>query len=144
MSTKFSTIIENALYKFRDPDLALIFQEEADDVLLHYLKSSQVKFQKSCRFDLSNKDEILKEYKDDLGDEEIEILAIGVAYYWCSAQVLNGDLLKNSLSTSDWSQFSPANLLDKMTVLRDELRTELRNEIIDYSFNVNDISELKV
>ena len=144
MATPFSKIYERATFRFSDYDFFKFTEEDYESILEKYLKMAESDFVNTCLFDLKNKDEGNKEYIEDLDDESIEILALGIAYYWLSRKVINSDLLKNNISTKDYTFFSPANLLREMTVLRDDVKKEFKQKIIDYSYTHGNISDLKV
>ena len=91
-----------------------------------------------------DRDESLKQFNADLDDEVLEILALGVAYYWLSSKVLRVELLRNTMSTKDFTTFSNANLLREATALRDAVRDEFIGAINAYSYYDGSISKLKV
>lgn len=105
--------------------------------------SAQADFEKMCRIDLSQIDTDYKEYKVDLDNEVIEILALGIAYYWVSSKVLDSTNLSNSLSVKDYSFFSPANLLREMTEFRNSLYKEYRRKMTEYTYYAGNIASLK-
>ena len=129
MATPFSEIYERAVLKFSDYDFLKLSESEREYILEKYLMSAQADFEKMCRIDLSQIDTDYKEYKVDLDNEVIEILALGIAYYWVSSKVLDSTNLSNSLSVKDYSFFSPANLLREMTEFRNSLYKEYRRKL---------------
>lgn len=71
----------------------------------------------------------------ELDDEELWILAHGMVVTWNSAKVYSEKNLKNKLSTTDYKQFSPANLIDKLLAIRNQSLKEIRRLTVSYSFN---------
>lgn len=112
-------------------------------VLEKYLFSAKTEFQKVCKVDLSQYDRELQQFDVDLGDEEIEILSLGIAYYWLSARTLNSENLKNRLNSKDYYYYSPANLLKEVQTLRKTVRDEFYSRMRQYSYLDNTISTLK-
>lgn len=143
MATPFSEIYERAVLKFSDYDFLKLSESEREYILEKYLMSAQADFEKMCRIDLSQIDTDYKEYKVDLDNEVIEILALGIAYYWVSSKVLDSTNLSNSLSVKDYSFFSPANLLREMTEFRNSLYKEYRRKMIEYTYYAGNIASLK-
>lgn len=143
MATPFSEIYERAIFKFADRNLLKLTDDEKEAVLEKYLLSSQVRFSNICRIDLSDRDEGKKQYNNTLDEASIEILALGVAYYWLRARVLRVELMKNNLSTKDFTVFSNANLLKEVRSTRDMLYKEWLGLMNDYSFRNGDIANLK-
>ena len=73
----------------------------------------------------------------------MEILALGVAFYWLSYRALNSELLKNVLNSRDYYYYSPANLLKEVQTLRKTLRDEFNGRMRQYSYKNNTISTLR-
>lgn len=144
MSTPFTEIYSRALYRFKDYNFLSFDPDTTEDVLYHHLMSAQSDFEGTCRYDLSDRDELSKRYNQSLDNKSIEILSLGVAYYWLSSKTLDSDLLKNNLSTADYSQYSPAMILDKINTLRTDILREFERKIIKYSYSNGDIASWKV
>lgn len=143
MATPFSEIYERAILKFSDYEFLKLPESEREYILEKYLMGARADFEKMCRIDLSQIDAVRKEFKLDLDNEVIEILALGIAYQWVSSKVLDSSNLSNSLSLKDYSFFSPANLLREMTEFRNSIYKEYRRKMIEYSYYAGNISTLK-
>lgn len=143
MATPFSEIYSRAIFRFADCKFLEqdILTREA--ILEKYLFSAKTEFQKVCKVDLSQYDRELQQFDVDLGDEEIEILSLGIAYYWLSARTLNSENLKNRLNSKDYYYYSPANLLKEVQTLRKTVRDEFYSRMRQYSYLDNTISTLK-
>ncbi len=143
MATPFSEIYSRAIFRFADYKFLEqdILTREA--VLEKYLFSAKTEFQKVCKVDLSQYDRELQQFDVDLGDEEKEILSLGIAYYWLSARTLNSENLKNRLNSKDYYYYSPANLLKEVQTLRKTVRDEFYSRMRQYSYLDNTISTLK-
>lgn len=143
MATLFDDIYSRAISRFSDYDFLQISSSSRETILERYLYSAISDFERVCLFDLSNIDTVNKAFVDDLDNESIEILALGIDYYWFSAKVQNSELLRNSLSTKDYTFFSPANLLRELRNVRNDLKSELKHRITTYSYDHGDIAGLK-
>lgn len=143
MATPFSEIYERATLKFSDYDFLKLPESEREYILERYLMAARADFEKMCRIDLSQVDNVRKEFEADLDNEVVEILSIGIAYHWVSSKVLDSTNLRNSLSIKDYSFFSPANLLREMTEFRNSLYKEYRRRMIEYSYYAGNIASLK-
>lgn len=75
------------------------------------------------------------QFNQDLDSEEMWILAHGMVITWNSGKVYAEKKLKNALSNSDYSVYSPANLLDKLIAVREQSLKEIRKLVVSYSFN---------
>ena len=143
MATPYTDIYERAVFRFSDTSLLQLTDEDKENILEKYLYSACARFKNVCRVDLMDRDESLKQFNADLDDEVIEILALGVAYYWLSAKVMRVELLRNTMSTKDFTTFSNANLLREATALRDAVQSEFVGAINTYSYYDGTIANLK-
>ena len=144
MATPYSVIHARAIAKISDYDILKFDVSTREAMLYDYLLSAQVEFQRLCKVDLSDKDDILAQYNADLDEEIIEILATGEAYYWLCPKVLNTENLYNVLNTKDFSMYSPANLLKELQDLRDMFWKDFKRKMYEYTYRTADIAGLKV
>lgn len=143
MATPFADIYSRAIFRFADYKFLEQDIDTREAVLEQYLLSAKTEFQKACKVDLSHYDRELQQFDVDLGDEEIEILSLGIAYYWLSARTLNSENLKNRLNSKDYYYYSPANLLKEIQTLRKTVRDEFYSRMRQYSYLDNSIGTLK-
>lgn len=145
MSTKFSKIYERAVFKFSDYTFLNTTTEIKESVLKQYLISSAMDFQHCCpNFDLTKFDLELEEFEEDLSDEVVEVLSLGVAYHWYKAHTFNTKLLRNVIHKSDYTSYSPANLLTSMRNLMEMTYKEYIGKMREYSYRYGNIGDLKV
>lgn len=144
MATPYSKIHEVAIRKFSDYGLLDFQPSDRENILTGFLKSAVVDFQRLCQMDLSDRDDELAQFNQDLDDEIIEILATGEAYYWVKPFVSNNENFYNLMNAGDYSFFSPANLLSRLLDIHEKLEKEFRRKMILYSYRVADISGLSV
>lgn len=141
--TDFSEIYNRAIFRISNYDFLTIETSQRENILYNYLLSAQADFKYACPIDLTDADAEQGRYNNDLDDEMIEILALGVAYYWVSSKTLNSELLHNTLTSKDYITYSPANLLKEVQALRTSLRKEFNGKIKTYSFRNSGIDVLK-
>lgn len=143
MATPFTDIYARAIFRFADYEFLKQDIETREGVLEKYLISAKTEFQRVCKTDLGDYDLELKQFNQSLDDEVIEILSLGIAFYWLSYKALNSELLKNVLNSKDYYYYSPANLLKEVQTLRKTLRSEFNSKMRQHSYNENTISTLK-
>jgi len=141
MATEFDAVYNCFLGKVTDTDLSDMTQEEANSVLSDLLKYGVVIFSESCKKDLS----VVTStgWEDDLTDYEIEILAELMVEAWFKPRVNFNELLRNQLSTKDFTTFSPANLHKENRESYEAAHKRARSMINEYSYRYNNIGELK-
>ena len=141
MGTPYSVIFGRALFRLTDTKLAQLTEAEQQYILKQYMNSAIADFELKCQtYDLSKRDDVTGEFDEVLDNEVIEILATGISYYWLSAQIMNRELLRNKLSTKDYTYFSPANLMRELSSLRSKVRTEYKHLITHYTYNHGDLT----
>lgn len=143
MATPFTDIYARAIFRFADYDFLKQDIQTREDVLERYLISAKTDFYRICKVDLTDCDMEAKQFNEDLDDEIIEILSLGISFYWLSFKALNSELLKNVMNSKDYYYYSPANLLKEVQTLRETLRGEFNSRMRKYSFNNNTIDTLK-
>ncbi len=140
MATPYVDVIDRAQFRVTDYDVLKRSFQAQYDLMYKYMLSAVADFAPYCIVDLNDRNEEFSQFNQTLDDECMEILALGIAYYWMSSRTLNSELLYNRLSTKEYSYFSPANLLREVQVLRDSVQQEYRGAIIRYTYRHGDIA----
>ena len=141
MATDFSVVYGSFLSKVTDTDLSDMTEEDANSVMSDLLKQATVKFSESCKKDLS--DVTTTGFVSDLDDYEVDILSELMVEAWYKPHVNYTDLLRNKLSTKDFTTFSPANLQKENRESYELAHKRARSMINEYSFRMNNIGDLK-
>ena len=141
MATDFSVVYGSFLSKVTDADLSDMTEENANSVMSDLLKQATVKFSESCKKDLS--DVTTTGFVSDLDDYEIDILSELMVEAWYKPHINYTDLLRNKLSTKDFTTFSPANLQKENRESYELAHKRARSMINEYSFRMNNIGDLK-
>ena len=141
MATDFSVVYGSFLSRVTDTDLSDMTEENANSVMSDLLKQATVKFSESCKKDLS--DVTTTGFVSDLDDYEIDILSELMVEAWYKPHINYTDLLRNKLSTKDFTTFSPANLQKENRESYELAHKRARSMINEYSFRMNNIGDLK-
>jgi len=135
MATLYSTVEEKFMYKIEDSVLTDLLDVDRQDMTDNYRESAEVEFKKCPK--LSSKDDVAREYTEELTTEEIEILAYGMVISWITPKVNSLDNLKQKMSTKDYKIYSQANQLDKMVNLKSESERKVSIMINSYTYTEN-------
>lgn len=138
--TAYTTIYNSFLDKVNDYDLADMTAELAQTSMRGWLNQAVVRFLESCKKDLTQTEE--GGFTENLDLMEIDILTEGMVEAWLKPIRNNLDLLRNALSTKDFTTFSPANLLDKVNDTYSMAHANFLSRIKEYSFIRNDVGDL--
>ena len=141
MATDFSVVYGSFLSKVTDTDLSDMAEQDANSVMSDLLKQATVKFSESCKKDLS--DVTATGFVSDLDDYEVDILSELMVEAWYKPHINYTDLLRNKLSTKDFTTFSPANLQKENRESYELAHSRARSMINEYSFRMNNIGEMR-
>lgn len=142
MPTPYEKIYENVLPKFKSYDILKMTEDEVKEYLHDYLISAISRFH-VCKKDLSNRDDNLEQFNVDLSDIEIEILSNYIVIEYLDSNYIKvPSLLKVALPSKDFIAYSPANMLDKLTVMHDTYRKENEGLLSRYAW-MNNTSTFK-
>jgi hypothetical protein len=135
--TLYSTLYERCLQKLEDPQLAMLPEEDLEEMLHGYLLSAIAKHRK-CEHDLSDRDEELKQFNSDLSDLEVEIIAILMLREYISQRLHSITNVLQVFSGKETKWFSQAAHIAELRELDDRLRLEAQQLSRDYTYANND------
>ncbi len=135
--TSYETIYNIALSKITDPQLAMLPEEDLENMLYGWMKSAIAKHRK-CTSDLSDRDDELKQFNIILTDLEIEILGILMAREWVSSQLLSVTNTLQVFSGKETNYYSQAAHLKELQLLDEKLRLEAQQLSRDYTYIKNE------
>ncbi|MDD4779002.1 MAG: hypothetical protein PHT02_00165 [Tissierellia bacterium] len=136
MSTPYSDIFTKANILFEDASLlANLTDDEYTELLEIFLSKGKTLYFKSCKKDLTDINDTTKVFNETLDDEEQWILAQSIFLVWLEKQLYKEEKLRDRITTKDYNSFSKANLIDKLTILKNDALKQLKSLVIDYTFN---------
>lgn len=130
--TSYEDIYESFLSKINDIDLANYSNDDLEKQLDLYLGQAISDFFDYCIKDLSDRDKDKKCFNVTLDDREIDILSEFMVVRWLYPILNNLENLRNTLNTSDFSIYSPANLLEKIEQRYSSARMKARSMMNEY------------
>ena len=137
MATPYETIYNRALSKIEDPTLAMLPEEDLENMLHGYLMSAIAKHRK-CEHDLSDRDEELKQFNSDLSDLEIEILSILMVREWISVQLHSVVNTLQVFGGKEEKFYSQSSHLAELRALDESLRLEAQQLSRDSTYTDHD------
>jgi hypothetical protein len=141
VATSYEEVYGRFLPKITDYSFLQLTDSEINEDLEAFLKSSIIKF-RYCK-KLSKRDELTKEFIEELTDEEKEILATLMCVEYLTPKILTDDLLKQSLNSKDYSIYSQANHIKEVRELRDVFQSESNQLMISYTLNNLNMDDFK-
>lgn len=140
--TAYEDIYNSFRTKVSDYDLINLSDAEESEVLHSFLKISISKFNRLCD-KLTDRDDELSQFNIDLTDEEVDILSELMLETWVQRKLHNSDLLRNNLSTKDFSFFSNKNIIDQLRGLYKEVKRNSRSMMNQYSILHSDYKNMR-
>ena len=134
--TQYSTLYEKCLSKIEDPQLAMLPEEDLESMLHGWMVSAIAKHRK-CEHDLSDRDDLDKQFSTDLSDLEIEILSIMMVREWVSQQLHSVTLTLQAFSGKETSFFSQSAHMKELKALDEALKLEAQQLSRDYTYTDN-------
>lgn len=135
MNTTYKELYDSVFSKLKDYDLFKLSENEAYEIMSPYLKSGISKF-KSCKKDLSNRDDELQEFNFVLDDVEFEILSNYILLEYIDSNYIRTTImLRSYLSNSDFHKYDNKDMLNKVIEMRQMYMSETKQLMIDYSYS---------
>lgn len=135
--TSYEIVYTRCLAKLEDPTLAMLPEEDLENMLHGWMLSAIAKHRK-CEHDLSDRDEELKQFNFDLSELEIEILGILMAREWVSQKINSVTLTLQAFSGKESNFYSQAAHLKELVALDDKWRLEAQQLSRDYTYTNNE------
>ena len=133
MGTQYSEVYEWFLKKVTYYSLEMLDDVGKEETVNGFMKTACARF-KCCKVDLSKRDDEIQMFADTLDDEMLDIISETMVVAWLQPKLNNEENLANALSTKDYSVYSPANLLDKISNVYEIARKNSKKMIGNYSF----------
>lgn len=145
MTTTYNEVFETFKDNITDPDLILLSDDLQNETLTAIMEKaiSRCKRIISPIVDLDERSDNDTSFKNKLPSEVIDIISEWMIVFWLRPFVNNLENLRNSLSTKDFSVFSPANLLEKIGDRYDKSYRYARSLMNEYSYIIADMKNLK-
>lgn len=135
--TSYASLYEKCLSKIEDPTLAMLPEEDLENMLHGWLTSAIAKHRK-CTHDLSDRDDELRQFNTDLTDIEQEILAIMMTREWVSQQLHSVTLTSQVFSGKEAKFYSQSSHIAELRELDERLKIEAQKLSRDYTYTDNE------
>ncbi|MDF2884225.1 MAG: hypothetical protein K0R54_4792 [Clostridiaceae bacterium] len=141
MATPYSDVINAFLEKVNDTDLPSFTDIEKEEIVTGYLISACRKFYKICVIDLSDRDDVLAQFNQDLDDEVVDILVEIMMVEWLKPKLLSSENLRSCLTTSDYKIINSVSLASIRDTY-DLCKKDIKSLINRYSYYHGDFKEI--
>lgn len=147
MSIPYDWFTAAFLNKVSEYELLRLSDDERTAVVDDYMKKAIAAFRPMCQYDFSATADDEKrafdvEVDDSDLDEIVDIVSEGMLVNWMKPYVYRQENLENALSTRDYSVFSPAELLNRISGAYDTVRKNFIQMMREYSYRHGDLTRL--
>lgn len=142
MATPYSNIYSRFLNKVTDYSFLNQTTEEMENGFKGWMDSAIVHFRR-CKKDLFNADNTLEQFNEDLTPEEQEIIALLMIVEYLSPKLITADLLKQTVNSKDFKLYSQANHIKEIRELRNMIKKDASQMMMEYSYQQNNMDHFK-
>lgn len=147
MSVPYDLFAGAFLSKVSEFDLLRLSEYERNHLVDGYMKRAVAAFRKNCRYDLSSTaDDLAREFDVSIPDEDldeiVDIVSEGMLVQWMKPYTYRQENLENALNTRDFTTYSPAELLSRISAVYADARRNFTNMMREYSYNHGDLTGL--
>lgn len=124
MATPYDKIYSRFLNRTTDFNLAALDDDTLNEMLNGWLCSAIVNTRTSS--DLSQRDDEIKAFTNDLTDLDIELLAMGMTIAWLDQTLNSTELTLQFIGGKEEKYYSQANHIAELRALREDTRLEMK------------------
>lgn len=121
--TLYSTLYSRALAQITDPLLAMLPEEELENMLHDWLMDAIVE-PVVGDYNFSDRDEELKQFNFDISDRDQKILSIHMVRAWLAPQLRSVTLTQMVFSGKETKFYSQSQQITEMRALDEQLRKD--------------------
>lgn len=141
MTTPFSDIYRLFLSKITDYEILQLSEEDLEANMQDWLLSA-IGYFTICKKDLTDFDLEKACFNEDLNVLEKNILSHLMVYVYVDTHAVKEQNLKNMLNSKDYRSYSPANLLNAILNLKEQVESDVNTLMSRYSYNIHNVKEL--
>ena len=146
MSVPYDLFTEAFLGKVTEYDFIHLDEYDRNNMVDGYMKRACSQFDKICKYDLYDRDDLIRKFNMDVPADEIEeildIVSEGMLVQWMKPYVYKQDNLVLLLNTKDFTNYSPAELFRQVSSSYASANKRFVGMMREYSYNHGDLTEL--
>lgn len=146
MGVTYNIFTEAFLNKVNTYDFIELDAYDRTHIVDGYMKKACSQFSRLCNYDLLSRDDVSREFTVTIPDEDIDeiadIVSEGMLVQWMKPYVYKQENLQNVLNTADFSTYSPAELLLRISNAYAKVQKDFTAMMREYSYNHGDLTDL--
>lgn len=148
MNVSYDVFTESFLSKITEYNFINLSEQNRTMIVDGYMKRSCAQFASICKLNIAIGDDNIREFTLDIKIDElvelVDIVSEGMLVQWMKPYVYNQEILENMLNTSDFSAYSPAELLHRITTAYNMCKKDFVKMMREYSYIHGDLSDLHI
>ena len=146
MSVSYDVFTKAFLNKVTEFDFP-IEDYARNEIVDGFMKRAISAFGKVCKYNLvSTGDDLIREFGIDVAVEDIDeltdVISEGMLVQWMKPYVYKQENLENVLNTRDFTTYSPAELLLRISNAYKQAQRDFTNMVREYSYRHGDLTVL--
>jgi len=147
MDVSYDVFIGDFLQKITEYNFLRFDEELRDKIVDGYMKHAIQQFSVVCKNVITGVDDTerivtFNGNTDTDRDEIIDIITEGMLVQWMKPYMYKQENLENMLNSTDFSSYSPAELLKRVNGVYDMCKKDFTNRIRSYSYDHGDLTDL--
>ena len=146
MSVSYDVFTGAFLNKITEYTFIQLSEDDRTSIVDGFLKRTIPRFAKVCKYDLSECDDENRMFVVDIPAEEldeiVDIISEGMLEQWMKPYVYRQENLENVLNSRDFTTYSPAELLLRISNAYAKVQKDYTQLIREYSYSHGDLSDL--
>lgn len=147
MIVSYDMFTEAFLEKVTEHKYLSLSETNRQQLVDHYMKRACAQFSDVCKYDIMNGDNDTRTFNFENAaewevDEIIDIVSDGMLVQWMKPYTYKHDNLENVMNTTDFSTYSPAELLHRIVEEYKMCKKEFVSRKREYSYRHGDLTDL--
>lgn len=144
MATSYSDIYQAFMFKIEGYKLLMLLTEDREKIINIYMTAVCRKIQKKCKkyVNLADRDDVMQQFNTDIDEDMIDIIAECMITEWLKPKIYSDELLESRLNTKDFTEFSPAKLIEHTRYVYEMSEKTSKVMVNNYTFSHDDVAEL--
>lgn len=147
MTVSYDRFVAAFLTKVTEYSFVRLAESNRQALIDGYMKRACAHFSEVCKYDIANGDDKERMFDFDGAtdmevEEIIDIVTEGMLVQWIKQYMYAEENLQNMLNTTDFTAYSPAELLYRLTNAYEMCRKAFTRMIREYSYRHGDLTDL--
>ena len=149
MTVSYDTFVSDFLQKITEYNFLRFDNELREKIVDGYMKHAIQQFSVVCKNVIIGLDDEQRTVEfagstETDRDEIVDIITEGMLVQWMKPYMYKQENLENMLNSTDFSSYSPAELLKRVHGVYDMCKKDFTNRIRNYSFDHGDLTDLHI